>query len=73
MIDSRSFITDAQLNDAYGDACLRATSLIDRTNRLRRVAEFAVAAYLGATMPDKLEQLDRVTAAVERFTGEVLT
>lgn len=36
-------------------------------DRLRRDAA------AGATLPEKLEQLDRVTAAVERFTGEVLS
>lgn len=75
MIDSQAFITDSQLDAAYRtgrEQRVAHTDLIRHCDGCRAVAEMAIAAYVGATLPDRLEQLDRVTAAVERYTGEVL-
>lgn len=82
MIDTQDFITDAQLLAAFesGPMKMQLPDRLTTGSRLtagaescRRVAEFAIAAYINATLPEKLEQLDRVTAAVERYTGEVLS
>jgi hypothetical protein len=76
MFNTESFIRDADLINAFSAGPVhtdgRDSSYIELAASLRLVAEMAIAAYLDGQLPGKLLQLDRVTDAVERFTGEVL-
>jgi hypothetical protein len=72
MIDSGMYINDAQLDQAYGDDCLRAASLADRRVRLRRVAEFAIAAFVAAEHRSTAPALAQLAESVDRLTATIV-